>query len=169
MLKITDGENINIQFKGELRDYQKPIVETFISKTKNTWGGGGLLDIPCGYGKCLAKDTQILMYDGSIKLVQNIKLNDKIMGDDSKPRTILSLARGKEELYKIMPKNGDYYIVNKSHILSLKCVKQLDGLFIKNKIYDICIKELLLLSKTYNIFEILHGYRVPIAFSKKQT
>lgn len=167
ILKITDGENINIQFNGELRDYQIPIVETFINKTTNNWGGGGLLDIPCGYGKCLAKDTQILMYDGSIKLVQNIKLNDKIMGDDSNPRTILTLARGQEELYKITPRNGDYYIANKSHILSLKCVKQIDGLFIKDNIYDISIKEILTLSKKYNIFDILHGYRVPIKFSKK--
>ena len=167
-LKITDGDDIDINFKGSLRDYQKPIIEAFLNKTKNKWGGGGLLDIPCGYGKCLAKDTPIIMYDGSIKLVQNIKINDKIMGDDSTPRNILSLASGSEELYKITPKYGDSYIVNKSHILSLKCVKTIDNMFVKDKIYDISIEKILILSKTYNIHNILHGYRVPIEFKKKE-
>ena len=167
ILKITDGDDINIKFRGNLRDYQKPIVEAFLNKTKNKWGGGGLLDIPCGFGKCLAKDTQIIMYDGTIKLVQNIKVNDKIMGDDSTPRTILSLARGSEKLYKITPKEGYSYIVNKSHILSLICVKNCEDLFIKGNIYDLSIAEIIKLSKKYNILNILHGYRVPIKFNKK--
>ena len=45
------GMTININFKGKLRDYQEPIVDAYLKSTKNVWGGGGLLDIPCGYGK----------------------------------------------------------------------------------------------------------------------
>ena len=53
--RISDGDDINITFKGKLRDYQEPIVDAYLKSTKNVWGGGGLLDIPCGYGKtCLA-------------------------------------------------------------------------------------------------------------------
>lgn len=78
---------------------------------------------PTGYGKCLAKDTKIIMYDGSIKKVQDIKVGELIMGDDSKPRKVLSLARGTERMYKILQNNGDSYIVNESHILSLKMRK----------------------------------------------
>ena len=48
--------------------------------------GGGILEVPCGRGKCLGKDTPILMYDGTIKKVQDICTDDLIMGDDSKPR-----------------------------------------------------------------------------------
>ena len=167
-LTITNGDNINIQFKGDLRDYQKPIVDAFINKTKNSWGGGGILDIPCGYGKCLAKDTPIIMYDGSIKFVQDIIVNDQLMGDDSTARKVLSLARGKEALYEIIPKYGDRYIVNESHILSLTCVKGYGDIFIKGKKYDICVKEILKLLNHYNVFEYLHGYRVPIYFKKKE-
>lgn len=167
-LTITNGDNINIQFKGDLRDYQKPIVDAFINKTKNSWGGGGILDIPCGYGKCLAKDTPIIMYDGSIKFVQDIIVNDQLMGDDSTARKVLSLARGKEALYEIIPKYGDRYIVNESHILSLTCVKGYGDIFIKGKKYDICVKEILKLLNHYNVFEYLHGYRVPIYFKKKK-
>ena len=53
-------------------------------------------------------------------MVQDIKVGDKIMGDDSKERNILSLARGRETMYKVIPTKGDSYIVNESHILSLK-------------------------------------------------
>jgi hypothetical protein len=72
-----------------------------------------------GYGKCHGRDTPIIMYNGEIKMVQDIKVGDLIMGDDSTPRKILSLARGKERMYKIIQNIGDDYIVNESHILSL--------------------------------------------------
>ena len=48
----------------------------------------------------LGKDTPILMYDGSIKLVQDVIVGDIIMGDDSTPRNVLTLARGREQMYK---------------------------------------------------------------------
>lgn len=54
-IRVNDGDDISIMFKGKLRDYQEPIVDAYLKSTKNDWGGGGLLDIPCGYGKtCLA-------------------------------------------------------------------------------------------------------------------
>lgn len=82
----------------------------------------GLIGAP-GTGKCLGKDTPIIMYDGSTKMVQDIKYGDKIMGDDSTSRTILSTCTGKETLYQISQLYGDDYIVNESHILSLKLSK----------------------------------------------
>ena len=78
---------------------------------------------PPGHGKCLGKNTPVIMYDGSIKMVQNIKAGDAIMGDDSTPRKILSTCTGKETMYKIHQSYGDEYIVNESHILSLKLIK----------------------------------------------
>jgi superfamily II DNA or RNA helicase len=54
-IRVNDGDDISIKFKGKLRDYQEPIVDAYMKSTMNDWGGGGLLDIPCGYGKtCLA-------------------------------------------------------------------------------------------------------------------
>jgi hypothetical protein len=73
-----------------------------------------------GSGKCHSKDTPILMYDGSIKMVQDIQIGDKLMGDDSTPRKVLSLARGEDEMYDIIPVKGDKYTVNSEHILCLK-------------------------------------------------
>ena len=73
-----------------------------------------------GSGKCHAIDTPILMYDGSIKMVQDIKVGDYLMGDDSTPRKVLSLASGEDDMYDIIPKKGDKYTVNSEHILCLK-------------------------------------------------
>lgn len=71
-------------------------------------------------GKCLGINTPILMYNGDIKLVQDIKENDLIMGDDSTPRNVLSITNGTENLYEINHSNhNESYIVNESHILSL--------------------------------------------------
>ena len=81
---------------------------------------GMLLWNSVGTGKCHAKDTPILMYDGSIKMVQDIQVGEVLMGDDSTPRTVLSLAQGQDELYDINPIKGDKYTVNSEHILCLK-------------------------------------------------
>ena len=81
---------------------------------------GLLLFHGLGAGKCHAKDTPIMMSDGTIKLVQDIVEGDLLMGDDSKPRTVLSLARGQDKMYDINPIKGDKYTVNQEHILCLK-------------------------------------------------
>jgi len=73
----------------------KPICADADLNPEDIKGDGGILEVPCGRGKCLGKDTPILMYDGSIKMVQDIQIGDLIMGDDSTPRTVLSLARGR--------------------------------------------------------------------------
>jgi len=48
--RISDGNNIDIEFNGELRDYQTNIVSIYCEQIKKN-GGGGLLEIPCGRGK----------------------------------------------------------------------------------------------------------------------
>ena len=81
---------------------------------------GLLLYHKLGSGKCMKIDTPIILNDGKIKMVQDIKLGDLLMGDDSTPRTVTSLARGEDEMYEIIPVKGDSYTVNQEHILCLK-------------------------------------------------
>jgi len=81
---------------------------------------GLLLFQSVGTGKCHAINTPILMYDGTIKMVQDVVIGDKLMGDDSTPRIVKSLARGQDTLYDIIPTKGDKYTVNSEHILCLK-------------------------------------------------
>ena len=73
-----------------------------------------------GSGKCLAEDTPVLMYDGSIKKVQDIKLGDLVMGDNSTSRRVLSVCEGEDQLYDVIPIKGEKYTVNSKHVLTLK-------------------------------------------------
>lgn len=73
-----------------------------------------------GGARCLGLDTPVLMYNGTTKKVQDIKLGDLLMGPDSKPRKVEELHRGKDQMYKIVPNKGDDFTCNDSHILSFK-------------------------------------------------
>ena len=67
-------------------------------------------------GKCHIKGTKVIMADGSIKKVEDIKLFDKVMGADGTPRTVLNLHHGKDHMYKITPSSGgNPQIVNSKH------------------------------------------------------
>lgn len=82
--------------------------------------GHNFLGGPNGGGKCLGEGTPVMMFDGSVKPVEQVAVGDLLMGPDSRPRRVVSLARGREELFRIKPTKGDPYVVNRSHILSLK-------------------------------------------------
>jgi superfamily II DNA or RNA helicase len=148
-----------------LYPYQRDAVNSAISNDK------GVICMPTGCGKCLAKGTKILMYDGTFKNVEDIIVGDIIMGDDSLPRTILSLARGSEMMYDIVSTKGNSYRVNESHILSLKVTNiGPDRLTVGNDKYhsgdivDISVKDYLTVSKTAK--HVLKGFRVGVDFEK---
>ena len=73
-----------------------------------------------GSGKCQKINTPIIMFDGSIKMVQDIKVDELLMGPDSKPRKVLSLGKGRDMMYDVIPTQGETYTFNSEHILSLK-------------------------------------------------
>jgi len=72
-----------------------------------------------GRRRCLAKGTEILMYNGDVCKVEDICVGDEVMGDDSTIRTVLDTHCGVDKLYKISHMNGESYVVNSGHILSL--------------------------------------------------
>ena len=69
---------------------------------------------------CHAYDTEIMMFDGTTKKVQDIIIGDKIMGDDSTERNVLELKRGFSDMYEFTMRNGEKFTVNGDHILCLK-------------------------------------------------
>jgi superfamily II DNA or RNA helicase len=166
--KISEGYDIDLEFAGKLRENQEVVVNTYIEHVNKVGFGGGLLELPCAYGKCLGKDTKILMYDGTIKNVQDIIVGDVLMGDDSTPRNVLTLARGREQMYKISSKKGDSYICNESHILSLKSSSNHSKSIKKGDIIDVSVIDFLNLPKCFHgKGGVLLGYKVPIEFDKK--
>lgn len=83
---------------------------------------------------CHRKGQHIIMYDGSLKAVENIRKGDLLMGPDSTPRKVSSLCRGTGEMVKIIPVKGKSFVVNIDHILTLVH----SG---KNKIIDISVRD----------------------------
>jgi hypothetical protein len=70
-------------------------------------------------GKCLMKGEKVLMFDGTIRKVEDINTGDLVMGDNSTPRTVLETHSGIDKLYKVTNRRGENYTVNSHHILSL--------------------------------------------------
>lgn len=107
-----------VQPKKEMRDYVLNLLASYLQghtpdEKFHIWTGSG----------CHAKDTPIMMADGTIKMVQDVVVGDKLMGDDSKARNVKELFRGHSQMYNIKQVKGDGYIVNEDHILSLKATQ----------------------------------------------
>jgi Helicase C-terminal domain/Hom_end-associated Hint/LAGLIDADG-like domain len=75
-----------------------------------------LLDSPVG---CHRIGQELLMYDGSIKKVEDVVVGDRLMGPDSRPRRVLTLIRGRGKMVRILPIKGDSFVVNEDHLLSV--------------------------------------------------
>ena len=75
---------------------------------------------PPGSGKCLAPGTPVLMFDGTIQVVEKIIAGDLIMGDDSTPCRVFGTTSGTDPMYRILQNKGEDYVVNESHVLCLK-------------------------------------------------
>jgi superfamily II DNA or RNA helicase len=156
--KEKKGKKVELKFNSVLRDKQKEIISKIIPHLEQN--DGGVLCLPCGYGKCLAYDTDVLMYNGELKKVQDIIVGDKIMGDDSWQRKILSIASGVEEMYDVICNEQNFkYTVNKSHILSLY-----DS--VSNNFTDVTVEKYL---KFYDYYRFLKGYRRIVRFEEKLT
>lgn len=126
---------------------------------------------PPGTAKCYGEGTPILMYNGKIKLVEDIQPKDWVMGDDSTPRKVLNLVRGKGKLYKITPIKGDSFIVNEDHILPLvKSGRRIrshgvtKGYRNEEEFFDVSVKDFLQIKgrERYKL------YRTGVEFAPKQ-
>lgn len=68
-------------------------------------------------GGCHIAGTKVMMYDGSTKNVEDVKLGELLMGPDGTPRKVLQLHTGRDHMYEITPVNGDKQIVNSKHLI----------------------------------------------------
>ncbi len=116
-------------------------------------------------GKCLGRGTKVLMFDGSLKNVEDVKVGDQLMGDDSKPRNVLSTTSGTEQMYWVRQNKAKDYRVNESHILSLKRTRT-EGPHKNGDVLNINVKEYL--EKTDKYKSNYKGYKVAVEFEEKE-
>lgn len=95
----------------QLDEYKQAIVNEYTSSSKNIF-----VNATAG---CLGKDVEVLMFDGSTKLSQNIRIGDVLMGPDSCPRKVLMTKTGVSNLYEVSPNKGEKWICNDEHIFTV--------------------------------------------------
>lgn len=115
------------------------------------------------HGKCFAKGTKVVMFDGSLKNIEDIIVGDELMGIDNQKRTVLSLHSGIDEMYEVEQKLFKNYVVNSKHDIYFKKWKRtkING---KNKVFydDSLSKEIRmsaeeLFKKNNYYFEDMYG------------
>jgi len=126
----------------------------------------GVIVLGTGGGKCWSASTPILMHDGSIKKVEDIVVGDKLMGPDSKSRIVLSLARGREKMARIVPVKGDSWVCNMSHILSLRCTANHSNKYTKDEVVNIEVRDYLKQNDKFK--HMMKQYRTGIEFKKQK-
>ncbi|MBI3220054.1 MAG: replicative DNA helicase [Bacteroidetes bacterium] len=117
-----------------------------------------------GMGKCLGKGTKVLMFTGELKKVEDVVVGDLLMGDDSSPRKVLSIGRGRENMYWVHQNHGISYRVNESHILSLKRSRT-EGGHEHGEVLNIEVRDYL--QKSDKFKSNYKGYKVAVEFEEK--
>jgi len=137
-----------------------------LNKMTTGFGKGDLVIVAArpAMGKCLGKGTKVVMFDGKLKNVEDVKVGDQLMGNDSTPRNVLSLARGREKMYWVRQNKGIDYRVNESHILSLKRSRN-EGKHKHGDLLNISVKEYN--KKSDKFHSNYKGYKVAVTFKKR--
>lgn len=99
----------------EIRDYMLKLMASFLcgqikQQKFHIWTGNG----------CHAPGSKMLMWGGGIKKIEDIKVGDIMMGDDSTPRHVQKLWHGEQEMFRVVPVKGEPFVVNAGHKLPLK-------------------------------------------------
>jgi len=121
---------------------------------------------------CHAAGQGILMFDGSIKKVEDIVVGDQLMGPDSEPRNVLALARGEQEMVDVIPTKGEPWRVNLDHMLTL--VRTNEGLTnrrsgrLAGQLVDVSVREVLAWSKNQKHIHKLQRKAVQFANDDRQ-
>ena len=130
-----------------------------VTKTKR-------ITIRSGHG-CHAAGTVVHMYPCGLKFVEDVQVGDQLMGDDSTPRNVLRLCRGREKMYRIKYHDGTYYDVNESHILALVCTGSKSEFKSGDKI-EITVKDYLKMTEERpSLKGRFAGYKVEVDYPER--
>lgn len=71
--------------------------------------------------ECLKFGTEIIMADGSVRKIEDVKIGEYVMGPDGTPRRVLERHTGIDNLYRIKAGSGcDDQVVNSKHSIYYK-------------------------------------------------
>jgi hypothetical protein len=76
----------------------------------------------CCPAECFDPETEILMWDGSVKLAKNIIVDDVLIDDLGNPTVVRSTCSGSKNMYDVIPDKCNFmkHRVTDNHILALR-------------------------------------------------
>jgi len=126
----------NTASEKSLTDFGPTKYQAAIFDWINNGKGNACVNAVAGSGKCLGKGTPILMYDGTVKAVEDVRPGDLLMGMDSIPRRVISTTTGRDQMFRVVPVKGNSWVCNSVHILTL--VHSVTG-----EVFDVSLDEYL--------------------------
>lgn len=101
----------------EIMDYLLKLIASYLDGHNREqqftfWTGVG----------CHDPNDYVLKHNGEIIKVSDVKIGEKLMGDDFRPRTVKHIFSGEEEMFEVMinDSNKTTHIFNRSHRLALR-------------------------------------------------
>lgn len=121
------------------------------------------------YGlKCLALGTRVIMADGSLRAIEDVRKGEAVMGPDSKPRNVLATVRGRGKLYRVKQADAKDYVVSAGHILSVKKARsaKIGGRYkSQSDVVGISVEDFAAKSEKWR--SLYRGYRVGLSFPRQ--
>ena len=105
---------------------------------------------------CLGYNTPVMLYDGSIKKVQDVVVGDVLINEKGEPVNVLELIRGRETMFLVEQVSGNNrisYRVNRNHILTLWNVQE-------QRLEDVYVYDYLKNKDAYLGLKIVDGEKV---------
>ena len=120
------GSSVKVaQFSGYVAEHtnyhhgEQCLMGTIIGMAQDFPGSNNLPPlVRDGQFGCVDPETEVLLWNSEIKQAKDIKVGDKLIGDDGTPRIVSKTIKGVDTMYKIKNGNMDDYIVNSNHILT---------------------------------------------------
>jgi hypothetical protein len=179
-IKVTELQDKRTKFNFQKKQYKDEELKNYLpnfdyvehqvdSLRRMLRTNVGIIQAPTSSGKCFARGTKVIMFDGTLKNVEDVIVGDKLLGSDSKKRNVLSTHNGKDTLYRINQYRANSYVVNSEHLLCLKITGGAKLGKIKNGEYiNISVKDYLNKSKYFK--HCAKGYKSSLLnFKYKKT
>ena len=124
------------------RGYQEESIRLGVEFLNSDKGPNELQVLPTG---CHAKGAEILMYDLSTKLVEDIVVGDRLKCPTTwESKEVLQLCRGREQMYRVRYGEGPkFHDVNGSHFLHVRHWGINEG---DDKTYDLTVEDFIQMS-----------------------
>lgn len=99
------------QFPGTPRDVQREAL----LEVEKYWNDADifLIGMPVG---CHTPDQRVLLADGTVQEMRNVKVGDQLLGPDGKARNVLEIHSGISSMLKVVPRRGESYVVTSNHV-----------------------------------------------------